>query len=68
MIEYYYDTFGRSTGYAINGVRQTTIDYDSFGRISTMTFRQPKMAKTSTLQLQLKAPTLSTGPTSKEAT
>ena len=37
MIEYYYDTFGRSTGYAINGVRQTTIDYDSFGRISTMT-------------------------------
>ena len=36
MIEYYYDTFGRSTGYAINGVRQTTIDYDSFGRISTM--------------------------------
>ena len=37
MIEYYYDTIGRSTGYAINGVRQTTIDYDSFGRISTMT-------------------------------
>ena len=32
----YYDTLGRSTGYAINGTRQTTIAYDSFGRVSTM--------------------------------
>ncbi len=32
----YYDTLGRSTGYAINGTRQTTIAYDSVGRISTM--------------------------------
>ena len=32
----YYDTLGRSTSYAINGIRQTTIAYDSFGRISTM--------------------------------
>ena len=33
----YYDTLGRSTGYAINGTRQTTIAYDTYGRISTMT-------------------------------
>ena len=33
----FYDTLGRSTGYAINGTRQTTIAYDSYGRISTMT-------------------------------
>ncbi len=32
----YYDTFGRNTGYAINGTRQTVIGYDTFGRISTM--------------------------------
>ena len=32
----YYDTLGRSTGYAINGTRQTTIAYDSVGRIATM--------------------------------
>ena len=32
----YYDTLGRSTGYAINGTRQTAIAYDSFGRIATM--------------------------------
>jgi len=32
----YYDTLGRSTGYAINGTRQTTIAYDTHGRISTM--------------------------------
>ena len=32
----YYDTLGRTTGYAINGTRQTTIAYDSVGRISTM--------------------------------
>ena len=32
----YYDTLGRSTGYAINGTRQTTIAYDTYGRISTM--------------------------------
>ena len=32
----FYDTLGRSTGYAINGTRQTTIAYDSFGRIATM--------------------------------
>ena len=28
---------GNSTGYALNGVRQTTIAYDTYGRISTMT-------------------------------
>ncbi len=33
----YYDTLGRNTGYAINGARQTTIAYDTYGRISTMT-------------------------------
>ena len=32
----FYDALGRSTGYAINGTRQTTIAYDSFGRIATM--------------------------------
>ena len=32
----YYDTFGRNTGYAINGTRQTIIGYDTCGRISTM--------------------------------
>ncbi len=32
----YYDALGRSTGYAINGTRQTTIAYDSLGRIATM--------------------------------
>ena len=32
----FYDTFGRNTGYAINGERQTTIAYDTYGRISTM--------------------------------
>ena len=32
----YYDTLGRSTGYAINGTRQTTIAYDTYGRIATM--------------------------------
>ena len=32
----YYDTLGRPTGYAINGTHQTTIAYDSFGRVSTM--------------------------------
>ena len=32
----YYDTLGRNTGYAINGERQTTIAYDSVGRIATM--------------------------------
>ena len=36
-IERYYDEYGRSTGYALNGVRQTTLSYDSVtGRISTM--------------------------------
>ena len=32
----YYDTLGRSTGYAINGTRQITIVYDTYGRIATM--------------------------------
>ena len=32
----YYDALGRSTGYAINGERQTTIAYDSYGRVATM--------------------------------
>lgn len=32
----YYDTLGRSTGYAINGTRQTTIAYDTYGRIVSM--------------------------------
>ena len=32
----FYDTLGRSTGYAINGTRQTTIAYDTYGRIATM--------------------------------
>ena len=32
----YYDTLGRNTGYAINGTRQTTIAYDTYGRIATM--------------------------------
>ena len=32
----FYDTLGRNTGYAINGTRQTTIAYDTYGRIATM--------------------------------
>lgn len=28
IIERYYDTFGRNAGYALNGVRQTTLAYD----------------------------------------
>ena len=32
----YYDTLGRNTGYAINGTGQTTIAYDTYGRIATM--------------------------------
>ena len=36
MATRYYYALGRSTGYAINGTRQTTIAYDSFGRVSTM--------------------------------
>ena len=36
MATRYYYALGRSTGYAINGTRQTTIAYDSFGRIATM--------------------------------
>ena len=32
----YYDTLGRNTGYAINGTRQTTIAYDTYGRIGSM--------------------------------
>ena len=32
----YYDALGRSTGYAVNGARQTTIAYDSLGRIASM--------------------------------
>ena len=32
----YFDNLGRNTGYAINGERQTTIAYDTFGRIASM--------------------------------
>ena len=32
----FYDILGRSTGYAINGERQTTIAYDTYGRIGSM--------------------------------
>ena len=32
----FYDSLGRSTGYAINGTRQTTIAYDTYGRIGSM--------------------------------
>ena len=32
----YYDTLGRSTGYAINGTRQSTLAYDTYGRIVSM--------------------------------
>ena len=32
----YYDTLGRSTGYAINGTRQLTLAYDTYGRIVSM--------------------------------
>ena len=36
-IERYWDGFGRTTGYALNGIRQTTITYDgATGRLSTM--------------------------------
>ena len=31
-----FNTLGRNTGYAINGTRQTTIAYDTYGRIATM--------------------------------
>lgn len=36
-IERYYDSFGRSLGYSLNGVRQTTLAYDpTTGRLATM--------------------------------
>jgi YD repeat-containing protein len=36
-IERFYDNFGRSLGYALNGVRQTTLAYDpATGRLATM--------------------------------
>ena len=36
-IERYWDEFGRTTGYAVNGIRQTTITHDQVtGRFSTM--------------------------------
>ena len=36
-IERFYDNFGRDAGYALNGVRQSTLSYDSAsGRLSTM--------------------------------
>ena len=36
-IERFWDDFGRTAGYALNGVRQTTIGYEpDKGRISTM--------------------------------
>ena len=37
MIERFYDSFGRSLGYALNGVRQSTLAYDpATGRLATM--------------------------------
>ena len=37
IIERYYDTFGRNAGYALNGIRQTTLGYDpATGRLATM--------------------------------
>ena len=36
-IERFYDTFGRDTGYALNGVRQSTLSYDpATGRLAAM--------------------------------
>ena len=36
-IERFYDTFGRNAGYALNGVRQSTLAYDpATGRLATM--------------------------------
>ena len=36
-IERFYDTFGRDAGYALNGVRQSTLAYDhATGRLATM--------------------------------
>ena len=37
VIEHYYDEYGRTLGYALNGVRQTSLSYDSItGRLATM--------------------------------
>ena len=37
IIERFWDDFGRTAGYALNGIRQTTIGYEpDKGRISTM--------------------------------
>ena len=37
IIDRYYDTFGRNAGYALNGIRQTTLGYDPVtGRLATM--------------------------------
>jgi RHS repeat-associated protein len=37
VIERYWDEFGRTTGYALNGVRQSTLAYDpATGRLATM--------------------------------
>ena len=36
-IERFYDAFGRDAGYALNGVRQSTLGYDpATGRLTTM--------------------------------
>ena len=36
-IERFYDAFGRDAGYALNGVRQSTLAYDpATGRLATM--------------------------------
>ncbi len=36
-IERFYDTFGRNAGYALNGIRQSTLSYDSgTGRLASM--------------------------------
>ena len=36
IIERYWDVYGRSLGYSLNGIRQSTIGYDVVGRISSM--------------------------------
>ena len=37
VLERFYDTYGRSTGYAFNGVRQTTLAYDNQTLVKTAT-------------------------------
>ena len=41
-IERFYDDFGRTVGYALNGIRQTIINYESDkGRMSRMGIKKP---------------------------